>query len=210
MDQAVSLLAEPATALLLDCATLQTRHVPFDPAAADLVLLVIDTHVRHAHASGGYAQRRRECEQAAEMLGVAALRDAGLGDLGALPDVLQRRVRHVVTENARVCDAVQLLEAGDLPGLGPLFVQSHASLRDDFEVSVAELDIAVGAAVDAGAYGARMTGGGFGGAAIALVPTADVAAVTDAVRNAFAAQERRPPAVFAVRPAGGAERMEVP
>ena len=209
MDQAVSLLAAPGSALLLDCRTLHIRHIPFDPDGAGFALLVVDTQVRHAHATGGYAQRRRECEQAAAMLGVAALRDAELDDIARLADPLQQRARHVVTENARVERAAGVLDAGELGDLGPLLLRSHVSLRDDFEVSTAELDLAVDAALKAGALGARMTGGGFGGAAIALVPRADMDAVEAAVVHAFAAAGFRPPSVFPVRPGGGARRLDL-
>jgi galactokinase len=209
MDQAVSLLAEPATALLLDCRSLQTRHVPFAPAADGLALVVIDTQVRHAHATGGYAERRRECEQAADAIGVATLRDASPDQLGQLSGVLQRRARHVLSENTRVQQAAALLDDGDIRGLGPLLVQSHVSLRDDFEVSVAELDTAVDAALAAGAIGARMTGGGFGGAAIALIAADDVNEMAAAVLQAFAVARHRQPIVFEVAPAAGAARVKV-
>src|SRR4051794_15935646 len=209
MDQAVSLLAEPDGALFLDCRALTARIVPFRPSAAGLVLLVIDTHVHHAHAGGQYAIRRRECEQAAAALGLPSLRDATVQDLERLPSGLRRRARHVVTENARVVDAVATLAADDPVGLGPLLRRSHESLREDFEVSVPELDTAVSAAHDAGAVGARMTGGGFGGSAIALVSDAQRAAVIDGVRQAFASAGFMPPTVFEVQPSSGARRVEV-
>jgi galactokinase len=190
MDQMASMLGRAGHALFMDTRTGAVEHVPFDPAARDLALLVIDTHVHHDLADGAYADRFASCAMAARLLGVTALRDvpeAGLADaltrLAATP-VLARRVRHVVTENARVLAAVGLLRAGRLAEIGPLLTASHRSLRDDFEVSAPELDAAVAAAVGAGALGARMTGGGFGGSAIALTPTASSAAVAGAVATA--------------------------
>jgi galactokinase len=208
MDQAVSLLAEPDTALFLDCRTLQTRAVPFRPSDAGLALVVIDTRVRHAHATGGYAERRRDCAEAASLLGVRSLRGADPSDVVRLPSVLARRARHVVNENARVEQAVACLDDGDVHRLGPLLVASHRSLRDDFEVSVAELDVAVDAAVDGGAVGARMTGGGFGGSVLALVPQACITAVAKAVAHAFGSAGFGRPDVFAVQVTGGAHRLE--
>ena len=209
MDQAVSLLAEADTALFLDCRSLTSRLVPFRPYAVELGVLVIDTRVHHEHATGEYAVRRRECEAAASALGLASLRDATAGDVERLPPDLRRRARHVVTENARVEAAVAALTMDDMAALGPLLRQSHQSLRDDYEVSVVELDTAVAAAVDAGALGARMTGGGFGGSAIALVRETDRAAVTDGVLGAFASAGFATPELFAVQPSGGARRVEV-
>jgi len=203
MDQSASLLAREGHALLLDMRDGTHRDVPFSPEEHGLELVVIDTRTTHSHAGGEYAQRRAECEAAAATLGVETLREirpAGLDDaLDALADValpdgstapadrVRRRVRHVVTEIARVEAFVASLDAGDLPALGALMVASHASLRDDYEVSCGELDLTVEAAVGAGALGARMTGGGFGGCAIALVPAGTVDDVTAAVEAAFAA-----------------------
>jgi galactokinase len=209
MDQAVSLLAEPETALFLDCRSLVSRPVPFRPSAAGLALLVIDTHVRHAHATGEYAARRRECERAAAALGLTSLRDATLDQVDLLDGALRSRARHVVTENARVQAAVDALLAGDVAALGPLLWQSHDSLRDDFAVSVPELDTAVAAAGETGALGARMTGGGFGGCAIALVRERGRPMVTEGVLRAFASAGFAQPDVFAVQPSGGARRVEV-
>ncbi len=172
MDQSASLQCMRGHALLLDCRSLATEQVPLDVAAAGLELLVLDTGVRHELADGGYADRRRACERAAALLGVPALRDVtDLGHAGPLDDpVLRRRARHVVTDDQRVQRVAALLRAGAVAGIGPLLTQSHASLRDDFEVSWPEADVAVDAAVAAGALGARMIGGGFGGSVIALVP----------------------------------------
>ena len=164
----------------------------------------------HAHASGGYGDRRAACERAAAALGVTALRDVGVEDLpraaALLDDVTFRRVRHIVTENQRVIDTVEALRRERPRAIGPLLVASHASMRDDFEISVPELDTAVEASLAAGALGARMTGGGFGGAAIALVAHKDVDAVVDAATAAFAASGFRSPTCFTVKPSAGAAR----
>ena len=175
MDQSAALLATAGHALLLDCRDQHTEQVPFDLDAAGLALLVIDTRAEHALVDGQYAERRDSCEQAAGELGVRTLREVDPDDLerslAALSsDLLRRRTRHVVTEIDRVVRARQALAGADFDALGQLFLASHASMRDDFEISVAELDTAVEAAVGAGALGARMTGGGFGGSAIALLP----------------------------------------
>jgi len=172
---------------------------------------VLDTRAAHRLVDGAYADRRAACEAAAATLGVAALRDATpeqveqhraeLGDPGV------RRARHVVTENARVLEAVELLRAGDLDRLGPLLAASHASLRDDYEVSSPELDTAVEAAVEAGAVGARMTGAGFGGSAIALVRTDLAGRVADRVREAFAAAGFGSPRIGPVVASDGARRL---
>lgn len=192
MDQAASLRARAGHALLLDTRDGSVRHIPFDLTAAGLELLVIDTRAEHALVDGQYAQRRATCEAAAAALGVATLREVAPADLAAALDQLdseeaRRRVRHVVTEIARVEQFVALLEAGRVGEVGPLMDASHASLATDYEVSCAELDVAVAAAREAGALGARMTGGGFGGSAIALVPAGSGPAVAAAVTTAFAA-----------------------
>ncbi|WDF34195.1 galactokinase [Arthrobacter agilis] len=210
MDQSASLLGEVGHAVFLDCRSGDSRLVPLDLEGAGLELLVIDTRVSHAHSTGGYAARRRSCELGAELMGVPALRDLSVKDLaeaaGVLDEETFRRVRHIVTENARVEDAVQVLTSGGPADLGSLLVASHASMRDDFEISCAELDTAVDAALDAGAIGARMTGGGFGGAAIALVRADDAAAVRSSVEGAFASAGFRAPVIFAVLPGAGAAR----
>jgi len=208
MDQSASLLSRAGHALLLDCRTGVTADVPLDPAAAELALLIVDTGARHALGDGRYAQRRRECEQAAARLGVASLRDVtSPAEAGRLADpVLRRRARHVVTENGRVRQAVTLLTGGDLAGVGALLYASHASLRDDFEVSWPEADVAVDAAMAAGALGARMMGGGFGGSALALVP-AGWRAVTAAITAEFARRGWPPPAFFPAVPSAGAFRL---
>ena len=201
MDQVAALRSKPGHALLLDFRSGARRDVQFDPAGAGLALLVIDTRARHSLGDGQYGERRAACARAAELLGLASLRevtdlDAALAALpaGTLPaGTLRRRVRHVVTETARAAAAVAALELGNFAAFGRLLDDSHASLRDDFEVSCPELDLAVAAARAAGALGARMTGGGFGGSALALVRADDVDAVTTAVDAAFAAAGFRAP-----------------
>jgi galactokinase len=213
MDQMAVLLARAGHAVFLDTRTRVTELIPFDPAAAGLTLLVIDTRVKHALVGSPYAERRRACERAAAALGVPALRDATIEDLeaalarGAFDEVTFHRARHVVTENDRVLEAVDLLRRGALTSIGPALAGSHRSLRDDYEVSCPELDVAVEAAVAGGAVGARMTGGGFGGSALALTPIDAVDRVTDGLTKAFAEAGFGPAAVFAVSIAGGAERV---
>jgi galactokinase len=211
MDQMVSMLGRAGHALFLDTRSLDTEQVPLPLEAAGLCLLVLDTRAGHRLVDGAYADRRAACEAAAATLGVPALRDASLEQVeaaaGALGDPGLRRARHVVTENARVLEAVELLRAGELDRLGPLLAASHASLRDDYEVSSPELDTAVEAAVAAGAVGARMTGAGFGGSAIALVATDAAGRVGDRVMDAFAAAGFGAPAVEAVTASDGARRL---
>ncbi len=211
MDQSASLLCRAEHALLLDCRDWQTRQVPFDLGAHQLALLVTDTKAEHANVDGQYGDRRMACEAAADRLEVDTLREIGLDGLddalGRLSGaVMRQRVRHVVTETDRVQRAVEALHRGDFDELGRLFTASHASLRDDYEVSCAELDTAVDAALRAGALGARMTGGGFGGSAIALVRAADVDDIALAVAAAFADRGFTPPVSFAATAAGSAHR----
>jgi galactokinase len=208
MDQIASLFGTAGHALLLDTRSRQVRPVRCDLAAAGTELLVIDTGVHHELGSSGYADRRAACEQAAEWLGVRSLRDVTdqraverIGD-----PVIRRRARHVVTDNARVLAVAGHLEAGDLRGIGPLLTQAHGSLRDDFEVSCPELDTAVDAALEAGALGARLVGGGFGGSAIALVEMTRSAAVAARVADAFAGRGFGAPKVFPATPSAGARR----
>ena len=189
MDQAAALRSEAGHALLLDTIDSSVRLVPFDLAAAGLSLLVIDTRAKHSLVDGQYAARREACHDAAQRLGVGTLREVTDLDaaLAALPDpVEQMRVRHVVTEIERVRQFAALVEAGRVREVGPLLDASHESLRVDYEVSCAELDVAVAAARAAGALGARMTGGGFGGSAIALVEAGHEDDVARAVGAAFA------------------------
>jgi galactokinase len=211
MDQAASLRSLAGHALLLDCRDGTVTHQPFDLAAHGLALLVIDTRATHALVDGQYGERRASCEAAALELGVTTLReidparlDEALDRLSS--DLLRKRTRHVVTEIARVQAAVAALAGEGFETLGRLFVASHTSLRDDFEVSCAELDTAVSTALDAGALGARMTGGGFGGSAIALVAEPYVGDVIAAVERAFQAAGFIAPVCFAATAAGGARR----
>ena len=202
MDQSAATLCQPGHALFLDCGTGAVEQVPFP-----FEMLVIDTRAPHRHVDNEYAIRRLACEAAAHTLGLASLREVTSLDeaLAKLPDaVSRRRVRHVVTENERVLATVSALRSGG--AIGPLLTASHVSLRDDFEVSSVELDLAVDTAIAAGASGARMTGGGFGGCAIAL--TDDPARITEAVVEAFEKTGFARPTAFVataaagVRPAG--------
>ena len=212
MDQAASTLCEAANALFLDCRSADHRQVPLDLGAAGLELLVLDTRTPHSHVTGHYGDRRRSCEEAAKILGVPALRDITLDGLDAalarLPDdVMRRRVRHVVTEDARVLQAVAVADDGRPADLAPLLDASHASMRDDFEITVPSVDLAVEAARAAGAHGARMTGGGFGGCIIALVPQGASDRVGEAVAAAFADAGFGAPAWFVGVPSAGARRL---
>jgi galactokinase len=210
MDQSASLLGEADAAVFLDCRTLASEVVPLGFAAAGLTLLVMDTGVSHSHATGGYGERRASCEAGAAALGVASLRDLTIDDLprarAELDDVTFRRVRHVVTENQRVLDVVATLRSEGASGIGALLDASHTSMRDDFEISVPELDLAVETAREHGALGSRMTGGGFGGAAIALAPLDAVSRIQVAVDGAFAEHGFTAPEVYPVRPSAGAAR----
>jgi galactokinase len=211
MDQSASLRGSKGHAVFLDCRDQSVQLVPFEAENAGLVMLVIDTKVSHSHADGGYASRRASCELGAEVLGVRALRDVGPEDLeeasGLLDEVTFRRVRHIVTENERVLQTVELLGRQGPAAIGGLLDASHASMRDDFEISCAELDLAVDTSRANGAIGARMTGGGFGGAAIALTPVAAEQQVRAAVEQAFAKAGYTAPDIFTVTPAAGAMRL---
>ena len=216
MDQSSSLRAQEGHALLLDTRDGSVRHVPFDLAAAGLALLVVDTRAEHQLADGQYAARRTACEAAARQLGVTTLREVAVDRLddalariadGDLPaEVTRRRVKHVVTEIARVERFVELLDAGRVREVGPLMDASHASLRDDYEVSAPELDVVVEAARAAGALGARMTGGGFGGSAIALVEVGAIDTVASAVARAFDEAGFRAPAFLVAEASAPASR----
>ncbi|UPL13680.1 galactokinase [Microbacterium galbinum] len=210
MDQMASMLGETDAAIFLDCRSLEAQLVTVGVAEAGLAILVMDTRVKHAHSTGGYGERRASCELGAEIMGVPSLRDVSTSDLPRaeelMDDVTFRRVRHIVTENQRVLDTVRVLREQGARAIGDLLVASHASMRDDFEISVAELDTAVEAALAAGALGARMTGGGFGGAAIALIEQDAVATVSDAVTAAFTDAGFTAPHLFTVVPSAGAHR----
>jgi galactokinase len=203
MDQYVALLAEAGHALLIDFESDETTQVPLDLAGHSL--LVTDTRVSHELTDGGYGSRRDDCEAAALALGVPSLRRASLQTVEDLDDErVRRRARHIVTEIQRVTDTVAALADGDWPAVGALFAASHASMRDDFEISTPELDAAVAVAVEAGAAAARMTGGGFGGSSVALVPDERVEAVMRAIDAAFVLEGFRAPAHLRVEPSAGA------
>ena len=166
LDQLASLCGEPGHAIRIDFRTLELTPVPLE--LGDWTLVTLDSGAAHEHASGGYNERRAECRAACERLGIESLRDAASAD--GLPAPLDRRVRHVRTENARVDETVKALAAGDLREVARLLDASHASLRDDYEASVPEVERTVRQLKEAGALGARMVGGGFGGSVLALFP----------------------------------------
>ena len=211
MDQIVALLGKAGHALLLDCRSGHQTAVPLDPAAAGLTLLVIDTRARHALTDGRYAARRQACAEAASLLGVRSLRDV-TGDPGALARLtepsLRRLAGHVVTEYGRVLRAADLLRAGDQAAMGELLTASHRSLRDEFRMSWPQADEAVEAAIDAGAAGARMTGGGFGGSVIALVPAERAGPVRAAVTGRFTRHHWPAPHFLDAVPSDGARRVD--
>lgn len=197
----------------MDFRSVSVREVPFDPGASGAALLVIDSRAPHRHAGGEYAARRRSCERAAAAMGVESLREAqewGMAALNRVPDPVDaRRARHVLTENARVLEFVAALEATDLTAAGALLNASHASMRDDFEITTPQIDLIADTAVAAGAWGARMTGGGFGGCVIALVPEEAVDAVTAAILDAVRAAGFNEPTVVRATAAAGAGEVPV-
>jgi galactokinase len=209
MDQAASLLSEPGHALLLDCRTGDGTPVPLDPAAAGLTMLIIDTRTRRALTDGRYAERRRACDRAASALGVRSLRDVtDAGRLTQLSDPSLRGVAgYVYAEQRRLQDAAALLRAGQQAAIGPLLTASHRSVRDDFQMSWPQADLAVEAAVQAGAAGARMTGGGFGGSVVALVPSDRTAQVRQAVTDRFARHTWPAPHFLPAVPSAPARRL---
>ena len=208
MDQMVCALGRRGKALFLDTRDGSFHHVPFDLARSGLSLVVIDTRVVHRLREGEYARRRKTCEAAAAALGLASLREANLAQVESLPRVEAMRARHVVTENHGCWRSSRPWAGASSTGLGPAFVRSHRSLSDLYEVSCPELDLAVDSAVPAGALGARMTGGGFGGSAIALVETEKLGALQAAVTSAFAGAGLAEPRLFEVRASEGATAHE--
>ena len=208
MDQSVSLMAQAGAALLLDCRDLTTEIVPFSVADAGLELLIIDTQAHHALTDGGYAERRAACESVARKLDIPSMRHLNLDSLEAQREKITAtefiRARHAVTEIARVREAVVALRASDFLTLGKLINASHISLRDDYAVSCPELDVAVDAAIAAGAMGSRMVGGGFGGSAIALIKASEMQKTKDAVLAAFEGNGFRKPRFFTSLPSAGA------
>jgi galactokinase len=214
MDQYASLLGQPDAAVFLDCRTRQARTVPLRLGQSGLALVLADTGERHSHAVGGYAARRASCEKAARKLGVAALRDLRTRDLTWMEGVLDpetfRRARHVVTEDARVEATVKALQAGSIDAVGRLLTASHRSMRDDYEITTPTLDLAVEAALAAGALGARMTGGGFGGSTITLIEARRVPALTSAIADAFGHAGLAAPRIGQVTPGPGARQEAGP
>lgn len=210
LDQAASTLCEAEAGLFLDCRTLESQQVPLPLGEQGLEVLVLDTKTPHSHVDGEYGARRATCEAAAELLGVPALRD--VTDLEAAlarleDETMRRRVRHVVTENQRVLDAFELAKQGDLTGLAPLLDASHASMRDDYEITVPTVDLAVAQAKRSGALGARMTGGGFGGCIIALTRAGEGDRIGGEIAAAFSEAGYAAPVWFTVLPAPGAGRL---
>jgi galactokinase len=205
MDQMASVHSTAAHALFLDCRSLEVEHVPL--ALDSLAILLVDSRAPHQLTDGEYADRRRACEAAASDLGVPALRDATEEDLARLEGTPLRRARHVVTENARVLATVAALRSGRTGEIGPLLSASHASMRDDFEITVPRVDLIASTAEAAGALGARMTGGGFGGCVLALVPAAEADSVREAIVRAYADADFGEPGFFDAVPSAGATRI---
>ena len=212
MDQSASLMGHLDHGVFLDCRSLDAQVIDLGFAREGLELLIIDTKVEHHHADGGYASRRAACEAGAEALGLKSLRDANEVDLVRAADLLDevtfRRVKHVITENQRVLETVSTLKSEGPRSIGALLYASHESMRDDFEISVDELDAAVETSLRHGAIGARMTGGGFGGAAIALAPIERISEISRAVTAEFAVLGYAKPDVFVVSAAQGARRED--
>jgi galactokinase len=208
MDQLASLCGEPRKALMIDFLEPIVRPVAFDPDASDIALLLINSRAPHQHAGGEYASRRSSCERAAADLGVSSLRevqDRGVAVLAAVSDPVDaRRARHVLTDNQRVLDVVAALEESDFTAIGTLFNASQASMRDDFEITTEHIDLIADTAVRAGALGARMTGGGFGGCVIALAPAKAAERIADAIRDAVTHAGYNRPTIGRTRAGQGA------
>jgi galactokinase len=210
MDQTASLFGLADHVVFLDCRSLVAEAIPLGLEQNCLEIVVMDTKVSHRLVDGGYATRRAACEQGAEALGVSSLRDVQVLDLDRaeklLDELVFKRVRHVVTENARVLETVELLKTSGPRSIGEKLYASHESMRDDFEISIEELDCAVEVAMATGAIGARMTGGGFGGAAIALIESSKIADLKNAVQSEFEIRGYAKPELFSVLADGGARR----
>jgi galactokinase len=209
MDPCASVMGRAGSLLLLDC---RSRTVQLTPLAdPDILVLIVNSNVKHALTDGGYAARRRQCEDAARLLGVPALRDVTLEQLerarGRVDDLLYRRARHVVSENARTLQTADALRRGDWDRVGRLMLASHASLRDDFQVSCDELNVLVKLATEAGAIGSRMTGGGFGGCTVTLVRRPSLDAVSRHISDGYLRETGRAASVFVTRPADGARLL---
>ncbi len=210
LDQAASTLCRTGHGLFLDCRTLETTDVPLPLRGQGFEILVLDTHTPHSHVDGEYGERRATCERAAAILGVRALRDVTDLDaaLSKLPDArMRKRVRHVVSENDRTCAALDLARKGLLAEIPPLLNESHASMREDYEITVPTVDLAVETALAHGALGARMTGGGFGGCIIAWCPTGQAEHIGSAIHDAFEKAGLQKPSWFTAAPSGGAGRL---
>jgi len=212
MDQSVSLMAKTGSALLLDCRDLSVRHVVFDVASSGLELLIIDTQAHHSLTDGGYAERRASCDSVVAKLGIRSMRELTIEKLETSKDQITKtefiRARHAVSEIARVIDAVAALEAKNFIELGALLNASHTSLRDDYDVSCPELNAAVNAALSAGALGARMVGGGFGGSAIALIKASQTQEVINVIEIEFKRNSFKAPRFFTSLPSQGAEIIQ--
>lgn len=212
MDQSVSLMAKSGSALLLDCRDLTSRNVTFDVASHGLELLIIDTQAHHSLTDGGYAERRASCDRVVAKLAIRSMRELTLEKLERSQDILTEiefvRARHAVTEIARVLDAVVALETKNFKKLGELLNASHASLRDDYSVSCPELNMAVDASLSAGALGARMVGGGFGGSAIALIEAKNIQRTIEAIESGFTNKKFKAPRFFTSLPSQGAEIIQ--
>ena len=210
MDQTAAMLAAEDCGVLIDCKLLETELVPLGLSSQGLTIAVIDTRVSHRHSDGGYRSRREACEKGAALMQVESLRELGIDDLAQAEKIMDeltfRRCRHVITENERVLAAVAALKEKDMVRVGDLLLQSHASMRDDFEISIPELDLAVETAMSIGAVGSRMTGGGFGGAAIAVIQESELDELRAACEKAFAIAGFEKPTVFSVKPSAGAAR----
>ena len=218
MDQYVSLFAQAGHAVLIDCRSLEHEIIPVGQGEARIV--VCDTGVKHELASSEYNTRRKECETAARILGeqiegLRALRDVSLSDFEAhadqLPEVVRKRARHVIAENQRTLDSVEALRRDDLAAFGQLMIRSHESLRDDYEVSCEELDLMVELALKApGVFGARMTGGGFGGCTVNLVKAEAVDTFAKTVRESYSRDTGHDPEVYVCEPGPGASARRLP
>jgi galactokinase len=208
MDQLAALCAEPRTALMIDFQALTVRPVAFDPDASDVALMLVNSRAPHRHAGGEYASRRASCERAAADLGVSSLREVqnrGVEALAEVADPLDaRRARHILTDNQRVLDVVAALEKSDFTAIGALFNASQASMRDDFAITTEHIDLIADSAVQAGALGARMTGGGFGGCVIALAPVEKADAIAGQIREAVGDAGYHPPTITRTRAGQGA------
>jgi galactokinase len=208
MDQSVSLMAQAGNALLLDCRDLSTEQIPLDLASAGLELLIIDTQAHHTLVDGGYAERRASCESAAEKLGIKALRDCSITQLEdsrkKLTELEYMRAEHIVNDIKRVHECVDRLKNNDFTAVGNILTKSHASLRDLFEISCPELDLAVDTALENKSLGGRMIGGGFGGSAIALYKVADIDQAKRAIAVAFKESGFTEPRFFTSLPSAGA------